>query len=146
MTPPLPNPPEPEPALAPAPYLFVPVPFARTRHDGWTPERQSGFLETLAVTGVVAAAARAVRMSAQSAYRLRDRPGAESFAAAWDAAAAEGYSRALSIAIKRGMTGYEVPRFCRGREVGRIHKFDHRMAMAALNTRAGLTRRFGWAP
>jgi hypothetical protein len=54
------------------------------RCDEWTPERQSDFLGRLAETGCVAAAARFVGATGESAYRLRDKPGAESFAAAWD--------------------------------------------------------------
>jgi hypothetical protein len=66
---------------------FTPVP-ARARKDGWLPQRQVDFIGVLAETGCVAEAARAVGMSRESAYRLRERPGAESFAAAWDAALA----------------------------------------------------------
>jgi hypothetical protein len=63
---------------------FTPVPL-RYRRDGWTPGRQADFLGHLAETGRVAAAAAHVGMTRESAYRLRDKPGAESFAAAWDA-------------------------------------------------------------
>jgi hypothetical protein len=64
---------------------FYPVP-TRTRRDGWTIERQADFLGMLAETGSVIGACEAVGISRKSAYRLRARPGAESFAAAWDAA------------------------------------------------------------
>ena len=64
---------------------FYPVP-VRTRRDGWTVERQADFLGLLAETGSVIGACEAVGMSRKSAYRLRALPGAESFAAAWDAA------------------------------------------------------------
>ena len=64
---------------------FYPVP-TRTRRDGWTVQRQSEFLGMLAETGSVMGACEAVGMSRKSAYALRARPGAESFAAAWDAA------------------------------------------------------------
>ena len=64
---------------------FYPVP-TRTRRDGWTVERQAAFLGMLAETGSVLGACEAVGISRNSAYRLRARPGAESFAAAWDAA------------------------------------------------------------
>ena len=67
---------------------FTPVPL-RYRADGWTPMRQADFLGRLAETWSVAAAARHVGKSRESAYRLRDKPGAESFAAAWDAILAE---------------------------------------------------------
>lgn len=62
---------------------FTPVPL-RYRADGWTPVRQAVFLGVLVETRCVATAARAVGMGRESAYRLRDKPGAESFAAAWD--------------------------------------------------------------
>jgi hypothetical protein len=47
--------------------------------------KQAAFLGALAVTGSVSEAARRVGMSRQTACRLRRRPGAGSFAAAWDA-------------------------------------------------------------
>ena len=63
---------------------FYPVP-VRTRCDGWTIERQADFLGLLAECGSVIGACEGVGMSRKSAYRLRALPGAESFAAAWDA-------------------------------------------------------------
>lgn len=65
------------------PPFFRPVPL-RARADGWSEARQCAFLAQLYVTGSVAAAARAVGMTREGAYRLRRRAGAESFAAAWD--------------------------------------------------------------
>jgi hypothetical protein len=62
---------------------FLPVPL-RGRADGWTVERQGRFIGLLAQTGSVAEAAREVGMSRESAWRLRRRAGAESFAHAWD--------------------------------------------------------------
>src|SRR5690606_15584501 len=56
------------------------------RHDGWSRERKARFLDRLAETGSVAAACARVGMSRNSAYNLRKKPHAESFAAAWDAA------------------------------------------------------------
>ena len=65
------------------PGFFHPV-VARARRDGWTVERQCGFLAQLYFTGSVTAAARAVAvgMTRESAHRPRTRAGAESFAAA----------------------------------------------------------------
>ena len=65
------------------PPFFRPVPL-RARADGWTVVRQCEFLAQLYVTGSVAAAARAVGMTPKSAYRLRARLGAESFAHSWE--------------------------------------------------------------
>jgi hypothetical protein len=64
---------------------FYPVP-TRTRRDGWTVERQAVLIGMLAETGSVIGGCEAVGMSRKSAYRLRSLRGAESFAAAWDAA------------------------------------------------------------
>ena len=47
--------------------------------------KQADFLGALAETWSVAAAARHVGMTRESAYRLREKRGAQSFAAAWDA-------------------------------------------------------------
>ena len=65
------------------PSWFRPVPLC-PRRDGWSEGRQCAFLAQLYLTGSVTAAARAVGMSRASAYRLRARKGAESFAFAWD--------------------------------------------------------------
>jgi len=65
------------------PFLPVPV---REHHNGWTPRRQADFLGYLAETGSVSAACKRVGKSREAAYKLRRRPDAESFAAAWDAA------------------------------------------------------------
>jgi len=64
---------------------FHPVPVG-ARRDGWTPARQAAFVGLLAQYRSVAAACRALSMGRESAYRLRKRPGAAGFAAAWDAA------------------------------------------------------------
>jgi molybdenum-dependent DNA-binding transcriptional regulator ModE len=67
----------------------------RHRHDGWTPERQRAFIQVLSVTGQVSTACRAVGISRKSAYKLLERPEAESFARAWEAALTEGRRRML---------------------------------------------------
>jgi hypothetical protein len=71
------------------PPEFTPVPL-RARRDGWTPERQFGYVVALAEFGHGGRAAEAVGMSEQSACRLRRRPGAASFnrlcGAAWQLA------------------------------------------------------------
>ena len=62
---------------------FHPVP-VRSRRDGWHPALQARFLAELWLSRSVAAAARKVGRSRESAYRLRARPLAASFARAWD--------------------------------------------------------------
>lgn len=83
-----PSPPTRPPRRAQPPRVppFYPVPTGRPRHDGWSPRRQADFLGFLAETGSVKAACERVGMSREAAYKLRRRAGAESFAAAWDAA------------------------------------------------------------
>lgn len=82
------------PCAPPPPRIprFHPVPVG-PRRDGWTIERQARFIGMLAQTRSVAAAARAVSMGRESAYRLRKRAGAAGFAAAWDAALGKPQSR-----------------------------------------------------
>ncbi|MHA6719560.1 hypothetical protein ACX40Y_08900 [Sphingomonas sp. RS6] len=113
------------------PFDFAPVPSASARHDGWTPERQRQFIAELASHGGVAAAARAVGMTPQSANRLRRREGAAGFARAWDAAVEEGRIKALEEAIRRGVEGVVVPVMRGGRVVGHRRRFDNRLLFAA---------------
>lgn len=61
------------PNLPKPPLKFIPVPL-RARWDGWTLERQFGYLVALAAFGHCRRAARAVGMTEQSALRLRRRP------------------------------------------------------------------------
>lgn len=65
------------------PFHAVPL---RLRAAGWIPLRQAEFIGHLAATRSVARAAREVSMARETAYRLRDKPGAQGFAAAWDVA------------------------------------------------------------
>ncbi|HEX8574091.1 MAG TPA: hypothetical protein VF759_15210 [Allosphingosinicella sp.] len=64
-------------------FPFVP---GRARYDGWTPALQLRFVASLARGAGPGEAAGRLGMSRQSAYKLRRRPGAEGFAAAWDSA------------------------------------------------------------
>jgi hypothetical protein len=129
---PLPAPPPEEPD---EPIPFTPVPFARNRRSGWTEARQRAFIAALAEFGSVSAAAKSVGMSARGAYRLRERPGAESFAAAWDIAQESGRDRVRDMLVDRAMFGEIVPRFRKGRLVSWVHRYDFRAALAVLGTR-----------
>jgi hypothetical protein len=64
---------------------FTPVPL-RPRADGWSPDLQLRFIVGLSHGLTPGDAARSVGKNRQTAYALRKRPGAESFAAAWGAA------------------------------------------------------------
>jgi hypothetical protein len=81
------------PPLHPDPEIaalldFEPVIHKMPRADGWTAERQRGFIAALAETGSQEQAAHAVGMTARGAYSLRKQIGAEGFAAAWKGAIA----------------------------------------------------------
>jgi hypothetical protein len=126
-------------ALPPA--LFRPVPMKRRRHDGWTPARQELFIIHLEMLGIVSAAAKAVGMSAKSAYALYNRSEAEqpagedhvpSFAEAWDRALDIGRENARDLAISRAVHGEVRPVFYRGRQVGERIVYDNRLVIKAL--------------
>ncbi|MFC0587901.1 hypothetical protein ACFFF7_00580 [Novosphingobium aquiterrae] len=122
-------PPRPTGIAAPT---FTPVPLARTRHDGWTVPRQTAFLRALSVTGSVASAARMVGMSRKAAYALRARPGAASFAAAWDRALGEGRDRAFEWLMERALNGVTTITLRTGGTVEVGHGPDRRLVADPL--------------
>lgn len=69
----------------------------------WTPRKAHAFLDALAQHGKVAAAARSVGMTRQSAYRLRER--IPVVADAWPRAQALGRARRLGKATVLPMQG-----------------------------------------
>ena len=121
---------------------FTPVP-VKARSDGWTVERQRGFIARLALGGCVWVPARGVGMTRKSAYRLRERPGAESFAASWDRARGWGEDRTVDVSLGRALLGERVPIVRAGRCVGEVHRYDNRLAMAVLNALDRRTDRLG---
>ncbi|WP_144098091.1 hypothetical protein [Croceicoccus sediminis] len=124
------------PASPAALPTFTPVPRKCQRHDGWTPARQTGFIETLADTGSVKSAAQSVNMTAVSAYYLRRQPGAESFRKAWEAALALGVQRLEDVAMERALNGIEVPVYHFGAVVGTRRVYNDRLLMFLLRNRA----------
>ncbi len=115
---------------------FTPVPRKSERHDGWTPERQRGFIEALADTGSVEAACRAVDMAQRGAYELRRQPGAEAFRAAWEAALGLGVSRIEDVVMDRALIGVEEPVYSYGKLVGTRRRYNDRLLMFVLRNRA----------
>ena len=93
-----------EVAPAPEPPQFEIAP-TRNRLSGWTAERQRKFIEHLSLTGSVGEASAVAGVSSRSAYRLRNRAGAESFARAWDAALSMAATRLAAIAFDRALHG-----------------------------------------
>lgn len=127
-----------DPPAAPA---FAPVPQRSPRHDGWTPKRQRDFIEALADSGSVTSACRAVGLTTNGAYRLRRKPGAETFSAAWDAALDAGVRRMEDVAMDRALNGVEHPVWHYGKRVGTRTSHNDRLLMFVLRNRAA--ERFG---
>ena len=85
------------------PPEFEPTPSRNVR--GWSAQRQRKFIEHLALTGAIGEASAVAGVSSRSAYRLRNKAGAESFAAAWDAALRLSATRLAAIAFDRAING-----------------------------------------
>lgn len=113
---------------------FVPV-VRRRRADGWTPARQARFLAALALTRSVAAAARRAGLARETAYRLRRKAGAESFADAWDRALGREPGRRKVTAGERrlrALQGLLKPRLYGGEHVGNERKADNSALLGYL--------------
>lgn len=117
----------------PAPS-FTPVP-VRARHDGWTPARQTAFLDALSETACVEAAAAAAGMSTRSAYTLKARADAVSFRIAWEAALDFAVGRLGDALVSRALHGEVIPHFYRGEQVGEHRRHDNRLARWILQIR-----------
>jgi hypothetical protein len=111
---------------------FTPAPLTRIRHDGWTPERQRLFLIALAAMGTVDTAAHAVGMSRISAYNLKRRKGAESFARAWDEAAGFGRAMMFDYAMERAINGVTTIRLKLGGVIDLEHGPHRKQIMKAI--------------
>ena len=111
------------------------------RHDGWTPQRQAAFLRALGDTHNVAAAARMVGMSRQSAYALRARLKGEPFDKAWQAALLCRFDALAEAAMDRALNGVDVPHYYRGELVGTSRKYDERLTVALLAMRGKFAHR-----
>ena len=122
----------PAPLLGDTSLAFTLVPQRRHRADGWTPDTQANFVRALSAMGSVGKAARAVGMGRASAYRLRERPNAASFAAAWDRAIATGRTHQFSIAMDRALNGVTIVRVLKGGAVDVSGGPDMAVVHAAL--------------
>lgn len=134
------------PPLAPgetvAPF-FTPVPMARNRHDGWTAERQRQFIMALSIVGSVDAAAKMVQISRKSAYQLRNREDAGSFARAWDVAIASGRARLFDYMMDRAINGVTTITLKLGGAVEIGHGLDGQLVAAQLKAPLPGENRFG---
>lgn len=87
---------------------FTPYRHKQPRRNSITPARQRAFVAHLAATGIVASAALHIGKSMEALYKLRHKPGAEGFAAAWDAALEMGVERLEDSALARAIQGTPV--------------------------------------
>ncbi|HVQ09256.1 MAG TPA: hypothetical protein VMS43_12565 [Allosphingosinicella sp.] len=71
-------------------------------------------------------------MTRKSAYNLRERAGAGSFAVAWDRARGMGQSGQLDRAIERSIAGEVRPVFYRGRKCGEHVRYNDGLTIAVL--------------
>jgi hypothetical protein len=120
---------------------FIPVPHARPRANSITPDVQRAFIAQLAATGIVSAAARHVGKSMEALYKLRQRPGAEGFRAAWDAALDRGVSRLEDSALARALQGEERLILHAGEVIGAERRHNEALVMFFLRNR--LPHRYG---
>jgi hypothetical protein len=123
-----------------SPAAFTPA-AVKPRADGWTPQKQRGFIEALAEGGSVEHAARSVGMNRASAYRLRHRPGGADFAAAWDGAMAHIVEKLEHATFERALNGTVKPVFHKGEQVGEVRLWSERLAMFLL--RGHNSKRYG---
>ena len=114
--------------------VFAPYVPERRRANGWSSFAQRAFIAELARIGCARSAAQAIGRSVRSAYTLRNKPGAESFAAAWEEALARGRQQARDTAISRALHGEVVPKFRNGRFMGYRMKHNDRLLLAALGS------------
>ena len=133
----IPRKPAPPARPAPVPKFaseFAPVP-TRSRRDGWTPERQSGFIEALAECGCVREACERIGMGVSAAYALRRRADAQAFRLAWDAALDYAVRRLSDAAFARAIHGVAQPVFYQGEQIGERRRYDERLTMFLLRYR-----------
>ena len=147
------QPPLPAHRLRRKPGFFHPV-FLKSRHDGWTVDRQCGFLAYLYLTGSVSAAAERVGMSRESAYRLRARVGAQGFAVQWDRVLAppgtghvpRDFGAEPKVTLRelerRVETGFVAPVIHLGRVVGIRLKPDNTALLRLLRRTEATARRY----
>jgi len=121
----------------PSPLAFDPVSL-EPRTNGWTPERQRAFIEELADCGIVREAAERVGMTERSAHRLRHRPDAGGFHAAWDRAVRMGGERLRSVAYDRAVNGTLRRRYYHGEVVDEERVYDNRLLTYLLGRLPGL--------
>ena len=125
-----PPPPPDDPLLS-----FEPVPHKAPRRNSITPDLQRAFIAHLAATGIVSEAARHIGKSMEAIYKLRQRPGAEGFRAAWEAALDRGVARLEAGALARAIAGEERMVVSAGKALGTEIRHNEALTMFFLRHR-----------
>ncbi|MEG3082807.1 hypothetical protein U1707_04070 [Sphingomonas sp. PB2P12] len=113
------------------------IPATPTRYtqrlDGWTPDRQRGFLESIAEGATVDEASASVGLSPRAAYSLRRRAAGAAFALGWDAAKLVARPIVAETLFLRAIAGQTERVTKADGEVIERHRYDNRLAMSLLN-------------
>ena len=104
----------------------------KPRPHEWTRAKMAEFLRELAATQSVPEAARAVGMSRQSAYGLRNRLAGTPFSLGWEVALEAGLHQLHHAVMDRAVNGVEVPHYYHGKLVGTSRRYDNRLASWVL--------------
>lgn len=143
-----PSPPSGVPAVAAAPPSPKRPPSiadclhdAKHRIDGWTPVKVAAFIACLADAGSVTKAAAYVRMTTASCYTLRNRPGGEPLAEAWETALSTRHEMLADVAVDRVRDGVERIRWYRDRMVGVDRIYSDRLLIHMLDATDPVRRR-----
>lgn len=123
---------EDDPLLSFAPYIHK-----APRRNSITPDRQRRFIATLAATGIVRQAALSIGASLEALYKLRQQPGAEGFARAWELAIDAGIARLEDCALERALLGEERPVVSAGKLVTTYTRYDTQLLLFLLRQRRG---------
>jgi hypothetical protein len=134
------------PPSAPAPRIAFTPASPRSREDGWTPQRQHDFIETLADTGSVTRAALAVGMTRESAYSLRRRKDARGFREAWEAAQDIATGRLADACLERAIYGEQIPIVHNGEIIGHRTRHSDALAIFLLKARDPFVHGGLWLP
>jgi hypothetical protein len=98
-----------------------------------TPQRKQKFLDALADTANVTAAAKASKVTRKTWYEHRTKDAA--FAEAWDAALELGIDSLEDEAVRRGRDGYLKPVYQGGRRVGTVREYSDTLLIFMLKSR-----------
>ena len=114
---------------------FAPYIHKAPRANSITPTRQRRFVAELAATGIVSHAARKIGVSMEALYKLRHKPGAEGFRAAWDAAVDMGVDRLEATALARALEGEERMVVSSGQVLGTERRHNEALVMFLMRQR-----------